>query len=150
RDCIESLDDQVYVRSVRLTDGLKVQITAEGRLFLSQRKKFPEEIKGQEAEPGSIKVVSKGLRSYDEHDADFFLDLLPGPRRADDLPESIHFWKTRIEETDPDKTFKVGVIFGPSGGGKSSLMKAGLLPRLPTSVIALYIEATENETEARL
>ena len=27
-----------------------------------------------------------------------FLDLLPGPRDRDGLPESIRFWKTRIEE----------------------------------------------------
>ena len=101
-------------------------------------------------EPKSIKVVPKGLRSYDEHDADFFLDLLPGPRRSDGLPESIHFWKTRIEETDPDETFTVGVIYGPSGCGKSSLVKAGLLTRLADTVTATYIEATAGETEARL
>ena len=29
---------------------------------------------------GQIFVVLKGLRSFDAHDADFFLDLLPGPR----------------------------------------------------------------------
>ena len=27
-----------------------------------------------------VKVVPKGLRSFDEHDADFFLELLPGAR----------------------------------------------------------------------
>ena len=55
-----------------------------------------------------IKIVPKGLRSFDAHDADFFLELLPGPRDRDGLPDSIRFWKTRIEETDPDKTFPVG------------------------------------------
>ena len=72
----------------------------------------------------------KGLRSFDAHDADFFLELLPGPRDRDGLPDSIRFWKTRIEETDADNTFAVGLIYGPSGCGKSSLVKAGLLPRL--------------------
>ena len=72
------------------------------------------------------RIVPKGLRSFDERDADFFLDLLPGPRDREGLPESIRFWKTRIEETDPDKTFAVGLIYGPSGCGKSSLVKAGL------------------------
>jgi eukaryotic-like serine/threonine-protein kinase len=66
------------------------------------------------------------------------------------LPESIRFWKTRIEATDPDKTFRVGLIYGPSGCGKSSLMKAGLLPRLPKHVFTVYIEATSEETETRL
>ena len=77
-----------------------------------------------------IKIVPKGLRSFDAHDADFFLELLPGPRDRDGLPDSIRFWKTRIEEHDADSTFSVGLIYGPSGCGKSSLVKAGLLPRL--------------------
>ena len=62
-----------------------------------------------------IKIVPKGLRSFDEHDADFFLELLPGPRDRDGLPESIRFWKRKIEQIDPDLTFKVGLIYGPSG-----------------------------------
>ena len=97
-----------------------------------------------------IKIVPKGLRSFDAHDADFFLELLPGPRDRDGLPDSIRFWKTRIEETDAEKTFSVGLICGPSGCGKSSLVKAGLLPRLADSVIAVYVEATAEETETRL
>ena len=82
-----------------------------------------------------IKVVPKGLRSFDQHDADFFLELLPGPRDRDGLPDSIRFWKDRIEETDPDQTFRVGLIYGPSGCGKSSLVKAGLMPRLAKHVL---------------
>ncbi len=97
-----------------------------------------------------IKIVPKGLRSFDAHDADFFLELLPGPRDREGLPDSLRFWKTRIQETDPDNTFKVGLIYGPSGCGKSSLVKAGLLPRLSEEVIAVYNEATPEETETRL
>ena len=44
----------------------------------------------------------------------------------------------------------MGLIYGPSGCGKSSLVKAGLLPRLSKHVLAVYIEATAEETEARL
>jgi eukaryotic-like serine/threonine-protein kinase len=95
-------------------------------------------------------VVPKGLRSFDQHDAHFFLELLPGPRDRDGLPESLRFWKSRIESTNPDSTFRVGLIYGPSGCGKSSLVKAGLLPRLGKDVLAVYIEATPEETEARL
>jgi len=97
-----------------------------------------------------LKIVPKGLRSFDAHDADFFLELLPGPRDRYGLPDSIRFWKTRIEERDADNTFAVGLIYGPSGCGKSSLVKAGLLPRLSEDVIAVYIEATAAETETRL
>ena len=97
-----------------------------------------------------IKIVPKGLRSFDAHDADFFLELLPGPRDRDGLPEGLRFWKTHIEQTDADDTFTVGLIYGPSGCGKSSLVKAGLLPRLSAAVIAVYLEATALETETRL
>jgi formylglycine-generating enzyme required for sulfatase activity len=97
-----------------------------------------------------IKIVPKGLRSFDAHDADFFLELLPGPRDREGLPDSIRFWKTRIEETDPDEAFSVGLIYGPSGCGKSSLVKAGLLPRLANQIIVLYLEATPDETETKL
>ena len=59
-----------------------------------------------DSDPHPIKIVPKGLRSFDEHDADFFLELLPGPRDREGLPESIRFWKTRIETIDSDKTFQ--------------------------------------------
>src|SRR5262249_33705379 len=68
----------------------------------------------------------------------------------DGLPDSIRFWKTRIEKLDADSTFSVGLIYGPSGCGKSSLVKAGLLPSLAKSVAAVYIEATAEDTEPRL
>ncbi len=44
----------------------------------------------------------------------------------------------------------MGLIYGPSGCGKSSLVKAGLLPRLSDDVLAVYVEATGDETESRL
>jgi formylglycine-generating enzyme required for sulfatase activity len=97
-----------------------------------------------------VKIVPKGLRSFDGQDADFFLELLPGPRDREGLPGSIRFWKTRIEETDSEQTFSVGLIYGPSGCGKSSLVKAGLIPRLADHVRCIYIEVTANETETRL
>lgn len=102
------------------------------------------------ADQAPIKILPKGLRAFDVHDADFFLQLLPGPRDRDGLPESLRFWKSRIEEFDPDHTFPVGLIYGPSGCGKSSLVKAGLLPRLAADVIHIYVEATPDQTETRL
>jgi formylglycine-generating enzyme required for sulfatase activity len=103
-----------------------------------------------DSETRVVKIVPKGLRSFDRHDADFFLELLPGPRDREGLPDTLRFWKTRIESKDADATFKVGLIYGPSGCGKSSLVKAGLLPRLGKDVLPVYIEATPEETEARL
>lgn len=101
-------------------------------------------------EQKELQIVPKGLRSFDADDAEFFLDLLPGPRNRNGLPESLQFWKTRIEETDPDETFNVGLIYGPSGCGKSSLVKAGLLPKLSRDVTAIYVEATPDDTETRI
>jgi len=105
---------------------------------------------GPHSDMTPVRVVPKGLRSFDQHDAHFFLELLPGPRDRDGLPESLRFWKARIESTDPDHTFKVALIYGPSGCGKSSLVKAGLLPRLAKGILPVYIEATADETEVRL
>lgn len=96
------------------------------------------------------KITPRGLRSFTADDAGFFLDLLPGPHNRDGLPESIAFWKERIEQRDPDQTFTVGLLYGPSGCGKSSLVKAGLIPNLSSEVIAIYIEATPEETESRV
>ncbi len=95
-------------------------------------------------------IIPRGLRAFDEHDADFFLELLPGPRDRTGLPDSVQFWTKRIEETDVDKTFSVGLIYGPSGCGKSSLIQAGLLPRLSTHVVSVYVESTLGDTETRL
>ena len=97
-----------------------------------------------------MRVIPKGLRSFDDDDADFFLELLPGPRDRHGVPESVRFWKKRIEETEPDSTFSVGLIYGPSGCGKSSLVKAGLIPRLGAAVLPIFLEATGNDTETRI
>src|SRR5262249_20837078 len=100
--------------------------------------------------PQHLKIVPKGLRSFDEQDSDFFLELLPGPRDRGGLPDSIRFWKARAEETDPDRTFPVGLMYGSSGCGKSSLVKAGLLPRLSEHVLVVQVESTAEGTETRL
>ena len=146
RDCLETLEGKECVERSVGVNGHSAYITAKGR----QELRRTQVASGDETAESQIKIVPKGLRSFDAEDKDFFLELLPGPRRGDGLPESVHFWKLRIEEMDPDKTFRVGYIFGPSGCGKSSLVKAGLLPRLSKLVIPIYIEATGEETEVRL
>jgi hypothetical protein len=146
RDCLETLEEKEFVQRSLGVHGYSAYITAKGR----QELRRSPVISSEERAGSPLKIVPKGLRSFDAEDKDFFLELLPGPRRGDGLPESVHFWKVRIEELDPDKTFRVGYIFGPSGCGKSSLVKAGLLPRLSKSIVPIYIEATGEETEARL
>ena len=99
---------------------------------------------------GPVRVVPKGLRSFDAKDSEFFLELLPGPFDRTGLPEALRFWKNRIEATDADESFRVGLVYGPSGCGKSSLMKAGLLPRLSPKIESIYIEATPEDTTGKL
>jgi formylglycine-generating enzyme required for sulfatase activity len=98
----------------------------------------------------SVRIVPKGLRVFDAHDSHFFLGLLPGPRDRDGLPETLRFWKHRLEARGPDEAFRIGLLYGPSGCGKSSLVRAGLLPRLAEHVSSIYVEATGCETETRL
>lgn len=100
--------------------------------------------------PAEAAVVPRGLRCFDQHDADFYLTLLPGPFDRHGLPESVRFWKQRIEEGDPQATFSAGLMYGPSGCGKTSLVRAGILPRLARHVRWVYIEAAAEETEHRL
>lgn len=104
---------------------------------------------GHLASQPRIRIVPKGLRSYERDDANFFLELLPGPRDRTGVPESVRFWRSRIQEENDDP-FRVGVIYGPSGSGKSSFLKAGVLPLLNETVQPVYIEATPLETEVRL
>ncbi len=96
------------------------------------------------------RVVPRGLRAFDQGDADFFLTLVPGPRDRHGLPESLRFWKQRIETDDPQSAFRVGVLYGPSGCGKSSLIRAGLLPRCAEHVTVLFHEARSAGNATRL
>ena len=95
-------------------------------------------------------VVPRGLRSFDKHDATFFARLLPGPYDRTWTPESLLFWKRRIESSDFENPLRVGVIYGPSGCGKSSFVRAGLIPLLDKSIKTVFVEATREDTEARL
>lgn len=113
----------------------------------------------------------RGLQSYDEHDRETFPALLPGDLEPDGVPTLLHYWFSRlevvpelrrggraaalVEKTRGDvregaERFSVGVIHGGSGCGKTSFVKAGLLPLLPESVHRIYLEATPRETELEL
>ncbi|MCA9193266.1 MAG: SUMF1/EgtB/PvdO family nonheme iron enzyme [Planctomycetales bacterium] len=106
--------------------------------------------RGEFQDSTPTKIVPKGLRSFDAHDSDFFLELIPGPRDRHGLPESLRFWKTRLEERDPDETFSVGMIYGPSGCGKSSFVNAGLVPLLDKNIVSVHVESSAKQTEPQL
>jgi serine/threonine protein kinase/formylglycine-generating enzyme required for sulfatase activity len=163
RICLKALSKRAserYSTALDFADDLRhflSRASDEAKLVLTSRQKNDAEAATPMPYPASnlsdqrvIKIVPKGLRSFDETDADFFLELLPGPRDRNGLPENIRFWKARIESSDPENSFSIGLIYGPSGCGKSSLVKAGLLPRLAKHVTAIYVESTAEETEVRL
>jgi serine/threonine protein kinase/formylglycine-generating enzyme required for sulfatase activity len=168
RICIKALSKRPterYMTALDLAEDLRhylsqitqVAITPPSEAPLSARRSSTDTLSSGSASTATsasvnaaVKIVPKGLRSFDAHDADFFLELLPGARDRDGLPDNIRFWKTRIEPIDGDDTFGVGLIYGPSGCGKSSLVKAGLLPRLAGHIVTIYVEATPGETETRL
>lgn len=89
----------------------------------------------------AVAVIPHGLRSFDANDADFFRYLVPGPRDREGIPESIRFWTKRIASRKSDEVFHVGVLMGPSGSGKSSLIRAGVLPLVEREVDVVYVEA---------
>jgi serine/threonine protein kinase len=159
RICLKALSHRVadrYSTAIDLSSDLRdflgvstARPEAPARLPASSDR-VPEGTSGQPSATTPLAIVPKGLRSFDGGDADFFLELLPGPSDRSGLPESVQFWKTRIEQTEPDKTFRVGLIYGPSGCGKSSFLKAGVIPRVGSQVVCLYIESTPDESETRL
>ena len=150
RDMAEDLRVFLQGAGVILSPGAPAVPTITPSGSTLEAAPLPATSRQSDSDHRPIRIVPRGLRSFDQHDADFFLELLPGPRDRDGLPDSIQFWKRKIEPIDPDRAFKVGLIYGPSGCGKSSLVKAGLLPRLAKHVLPVYVEATPDETEARL
>ncbi len=107
-----------------------------------------EDQSASQVEPAAPTVITpRGLNAYHETDATFFLRLIPGPRTREGLPESLDFWKQRIESRIESKTFRVGVLYGTSGSGKSSFVTAGLQPRL-RDTLCLNVPAAPGRTSA--
>ena len=102
------------------------------------------------SETTSLALVSKGLRPYEAEDSTFFLKLVPGPRDQSGFPQVLRFWKRLVEERGGKKSFRVGVVHGSNGSGKTSLIRAGLLPRLAENVTPICVVATGRHTEAAL
>ncbi len=96
-------------------------------------------------------LILRGLRPFDSRDSESFLQLLPGQRDRHGIPDSIQFWKQKLELARTTESFAVGALVGPSGSGKSSFIKAGLLPRIdPNIVTTVYVESTTENTVSRI
>ncbi len=97
------------------------------------------------------RFVPRGLRAFTNEDADFFLELIPGSRDRNGLPTSVKFWLNRIVLPTPmDLVTPLGVVFGPSGSGKSSFVRAGLLPLLSPDIVTVVVDCTVVDTEGKL
>lgn len=107
----------------------------------------PPTVNAAPVDLAALKIVPRGLRSFEPEDHAFFLKLVPGSRDQRGLPTVLRDWKRLVEQIDPDRTFKVAYWYGPSGCGKSSLVKAGLIPCLAEYVATVYVQAAVGETE---
>jgi len=97
------------------------------------------------------RIDLQGIAPFGPEDARSYPRLVPGQRTRAGLPVSIAAWLEGIETTVPRRAFRVGLIYGPSGSGKSSLVRAGILPRLSDRVAAVYVDGSCGvETALRL
>jgi len=112
------------------------------RAFLDQCQ-GPEPL-GEVAESPMPRIDLKGMAAFGPEDARSYPSLVPGPRTRGGLPVSIASWLDGIAATVRGRAFRVGLIYGPSGSGKSSLVRAGILPRLPAHVVPEYVDGSRD------
>lgn len=151
RICLKALSKHVndrYATAQDMVDDLSHFL--KSKTAPQEEQNQPISIEPAIVETVACRVVPKGLRSFGSQDANFFLQLLPGPRDRYGLPESLRFWKSRIESRDYNQTFLVGLLYGPSGCGKTSFVRAALIPHLNKDVVAVYVEASPGQTETRI
>jgi serine/threonine protein kinase/formylglycine-generating enzyme required for sulfatase activity len=143
---MQKLPSDRYQSAAEFADDLRSWARDES----SPERPVAGRIAGTDSTDGGMPITPRGLRAFDRGDAGFFLELLPGLKDKSGLPESIRFWKQRIEPGGPAEPFRVGMLLGPSGSGKSSLVRAGLIPHLDSAVITTITTARATNLESRL
>src|SRR5205823_13489573 len=112
RICLRCLGKRMVDRYCSATD-----LAADLRAWLAEAAASPTVPRPAAGGPADAPpLLPKGLRPFDGQDAECFLELLPGPRGRDGLPESIRFWKSALEGRGAEPPFSVGPLYGPSGG----------------------------------
>ena len=124
------LADQAQSHPATRTTGLAAPSITPGskpssRATASSRSAASSTMPASDQQP--VKIVPKGLRSFDAHDADFFLELLPGPRDRDGLPDSLRFWKTRDRRNRPRQHFQRGLDLRPIGVRQVVARESGIV-----------------------
>ncbi len=120
------------------------------REFQIELEKYLENPEGQLEEDEQVVRVYRGLRSFRKDDAKFFSELLPGLKSSEGYPQQVQFWINRIDGRDPDCEPRIGVIYGATGSGKSSLVNAALIPNLSGIATPILVQASARRTEADL
>lgn len=170
RICLKALSKKItdrYSTAKDLLDDLQnwdvdsvqaslADLPAAGKTSLEDSKALPSGASSERAnsskslELENIAVVPHGLRPFESGDSDFFSYLLPGARDRYGVPDCVSFWTSRILSRDPRDAFRVGVLLGPSGSGKSSLMRAAVLPLVQDASTVVLVEAKPDQLEASL
>ena len=155
---LSKLASQRYAETIELAEDLRewlskaaVREADAGGVAQSLEIIFVHDETARDGSTPAVTIVPRGLRAFSRADAYFFLNLLPGARDRDGLPECLSHWKRWISVRDdvPDLQ-RVGVISGPTGCGKSSLVRAGLAPLLGPEIVSIVLEATADLTEKQL
>ncbi len=95
-------------------------------------------------------LCNRGLQPFTETDASDYRQLIPGSRDRHGVPNSIRFWQRWVESNDSATEYPVGVLYGPSGSGKSSFVRAGLIPALDSRFLTVYLECRPGDLAKRL
>src|SRR4051812_20455112 len=86
KDMAEDLREFLKTTGGTVPQGAGAPLIAARPRSTQEARQVPSTSKQSDSDQQPVKIVPKGLRSFDEHDADFFLELLPGPRDRDGLP----------------------------------------------------------------
>ncbi len=89
RICLKALSKRMvdrYSTAEDMAEDLKV--------YLDSFVKNDEAPSEKSATSDYPQIIPKGLRPYGAEDAEFFYDLLPGPRNRSGIPTSLSFWKS--------------------------------------------------------
>jgi HEAT repeat protein len=100
----------------------------------------------------ALRIVPERFQPFAAADTDLYRDLQFGDQGGASLPDPLVYWTSWVQGANgrqPISGRRIGLVCGPAGSGKSSFIRAGLLPCLGQEVPAVYV-ATGAGTEAAL